>query len=137
MAGVAVVALTGCGQQPAGDNAVNAGAEAANTAEPAATENGAETASNAAVPAAAAPAAGDAPTKEFLVGSWGENGDCSLPIEFKADGSMVGPFEKWELNGAELTMVGNPEKFVLSVVDDKTMTSRINGTGEPHKLTRC
>lgn len=34
-------------------------------------------------------------------------------------------------------MVGLPGTFDLKVVDDKTMEARADGTGEPHKLTRC
>lgn len=91
----------------------------------------------AAAAAAAAPAAGAAPTREFIVGKWGEDGDCKLAIDFKADGSMDGPVEKWEFKDGKLTMVGLPGTFDLKVVDDKTMESRADGTGEPHKLTRC
>lgn len=87
--------------------------------------------------AVATPAKGAAPTKEFMVGSWGDNGDCGMAISFKADGSMVGPFEKWELDSGVLTMVGNPQKMHLTVVDGKTMESRLDGTGSPRKLTRC
>jgi hypothetical protein len=86
--------------------------------------------------AAATPGAGTAPTKEFMVGKWGEDGDCALAIGFNADGTMDGPFDGWELNGAELTMVGNPQKMTLSVIDANTMESRLEG-GKPNKLTRC
>lgn len=106
--------------------------EAASPAETAAASDAAA----AAVPPPAAP--GGAPDKAFMAGSWGDNGDCALAIEFKADGSMVGPFEKWELDDqGVLTMVGNDQKMHLKVIDEKTMESRIGGTGEPHKLTRC
>ena len=90
--------------------------------------------------AAAAPAtaeAGSAPSREFMVGKWGEGGDCTLAIDFKADGTMDGPVEKWELEDGKLTMVGLPQKMHLKVIDDKTMESRIDGTGDPDKLTRC
>jgi hypothetical protein len=139
LVGIAMIAVTACGKSESADNATNA-AEPANAVEATdAVGNAAETAGNGAESStvAATPAAGAAPTKEFLVGKWGDNGDCTLAIEFKADGTMVGPFDRWELNGSELTMVGDPDKIVLTVVDDKTMTSRRNGTGEPHKLNRC
>ncbi len=86
--------------------------------------------------AAATPAKGAAPTKEFMVGKWGEAGECDMALGFKADGTMDGPFDGWSLSGNELTMVGNPQKITLTVVDDKTMESR-NGDGAPRKLTRC
>jgi hypothetical protein len=101
-------------------------------------------ASEAATPDAAAPApadaaaAGGAPTKDFMVGKWGDNGDCALAIEFKADGSMVGPVDKWELDDkGVLTMVGLPQKMHLKVIDSDNMESRLDGTGEPRKINRC
>jgi hypothetical protein len=104
----------------------------------------ADLASEAATPepaAAAAPTgpveAGAKPTKEFMVGKWGEDGDCTLAIDFKADGSMDGPVEKWNLEDGKLEMVGMPQRMHLTVIDDKTMESRIDGTGDPRKLTRC
>jgi hypothetical protein len=30
-----------------------------------------------------------------------------------------------------------PQRMHLTVIDDKTMESRIDGTGDPRKLTRC
>ncbi len=101
-----------------------------------------EAATPAPEPAAAAPAgaaaftAGEAPSKDFILGKWGEDGDCQLAIEFKADGSMVGPFEKWSLENGELLMEGNPQKMKMTVVDANTMESRI-GDNAPHKVTRC
>jgi len=117
----AALLLAGCGEKQ--DAAAPAKAEADAAASPAA--------------AAAAPAAGGAPTKEFMVGKWGEDGECELAIDFKADGTMVGPVDKWELEDGKLTMVGLPQKMHLKVIDDKTMESRLDGTGEPRKLTRC
>lgn len=127
----AAVSLAACGGKPAAEEAKNdtaAPAEnAAAAAEPATTET-----------AAATPAAGAAPTKEFMVGKWGQDGDCQMAIDFKADGSMVGPVDKWELDGnGVLTMVGLPQKMHLTVVDDKTMESRLDGKNPPDRLTRC
>lgn len=126
------VSLVACGGKTDPDqgaaNAAEATAEAANAEEAAAP----------AAATAATPAAGAAPTKDYMVGKWAEAGDCgTMAIEFKADGSMVGPVDRWELNGAELTMVGLPQKMVLSVVDDKTMESRLDGKDPARKLTRC
>ncbi len=107
-------------------------------------------ASEAATPDAAAPvpaaadaspasaAAGSVPTRDFMVGKWGDNGDCALAIEFKADGSMIGPVDKWELDDkGVLTMVGMPQKMHLKVIDSDNMESRLDGTGEPRKINRC
>jgi hypothetical protein len=127
----AALALAACGGQPA-DKA--AGTETAAKMEEAPAKAEAATESV----AAATPAAGAAPTREFMVGKWGESGDCVLAFTFNADGSITdGPADRWELAGNELTLVGMPQKMVLSVVDDKTMESRLDGTGSPRKLTRC
>ena len=125
----AALSLAACGGKTGADEAAN------NTA--AAPENSAAAEPAGTAVAAATPAAGKAPTKEFMVGKWGQDGDCALAIDFKADGSMVGPVDRWELNGAELTMVGLPQKMILSVVDDKTMESRLDGKEPPDRLTRC
>jgi hypothetical protein len=105
-------------------------------------------ASEAATPDAAAPvpaaadaapaAAGGVPDKAFMVGKWGDAGDCQMAIDFKADGSMEGPVDKWELDDkGVLTMVGMPQKMHLKVIDQDTMESRLDGTGEPRKINRC
>lgn len=127
----AALSLAACGGKTGTDEATNNAA--------AAPENSAAAdVDPAPAPAPAAVAeAGKAPTKEFMVGKWGQDGDCALAVEFKADGSMVGPVERWELNGAELTMVGLPQKMILSVVDDKTMESRLDGKEPADRLTRC
>lgn len=122
LAAVAALSLTACKSET-----TDTTAEATTASEPAAT-------TAAAAPVAAAP--GSKPTKDFMVGKWGEEGDCNLAIEFKADGTMVGPFEKWNLEDGVLEMVGNPQKISLTVVDDKTMESQI-GNDPKHKLTRC
>jgi len=113
----AAVLLAGCGSKQ-------------DAAEPAKAET-------AAASAATGPAAGGAPTRDFMVGKWAEDGECDLAIDFKADGSMVGPVDEWELEDGKLTMVGLPQKMHLRVIDDRTMESRVDGTGDPRKLTRC
>ena len=76
------------------------------------------------------------PTKEFIVGKWGEDGDCALAIDFKADGTMDGPFDGWTWDGKDLAMPPNPAKMTLTVIDAKTKESRHEGD-KPRKLTRC
>lgn len=128
MAGVAtLVVLAGCGEK-AEDQVATAAAT------PTAEANAAPAAAAAAP--AAVPAAGTPPTKEFIVGKWGEAGDCALAIDFKADGTMDGPFDGWSWDGKDLTMPPNPAKMTLTVVDAKTMESRREGD-KPRKLTRC
>jgi hypothetical protein len=127
--GIALL-LAGCSKSGSG--------EAAATPSAAASEAPAsEAAAPAAATAAPAAEAGKVPAKDFVVGKWAENGECDMAIQFNADGSMVGPFDKWELDNGVLTMVGNPQKMHLTVVDADTMASRLDGTGAPRKLTRC
>ena len=130
LAATAAMALSACSKSKTADEAA-APADAAAAAAPA---------GDAAAPAAAAaaaPAAGAAPTREFMVGSWGTDGDCEMAIGFKADGSMDGPFDGWKLEGNVLTMIGNPQTSALTVVDDKTLSAKNSESGKTFKLTRC
>ena len=134
-AAAALLILSGCGGQAGNDSTANAGSEA-NQAAAAGNEAEAAPADNAT--ASAAPvAAGGAPTREFVVGRWGEAPNCDLAIEFRADGTMDGPFDGWSLEGNQLTMVGNPQAMTLTVIDQNTMESRLGGTGDPTRLMRC
>lgn len=137
LASGAVLIFTACGGSAENVTVANAAGDAErNAAAPVSAENQAAPAlKNAAAPAAAATASA-APTRDYIVGKWGEKGDCALAIEFRADGTMIGPFERWELDGAKLTMVGAREVMTLSVVDQNTMESRL-GTAAPRRITRC
>jgi len=129
----AALALAGCKQGEADDaTAVPSEAAATAQAEPAGEPAG----EGAAAGTAAAFTPGEAPSKEFMVGKWAEKDQCDLAIDFKADGTMIGPFEKWNLADGELEMVGNPQKIKLKVVDRDTMESR-NGDDAPRTLVRC
>ena len=107
----------------------------------AATETPAAPAEAPAAAEAAAPAgpavAGAKPTKDFVTGKWGEDGDCTLAIDFKADGTTDGPFGNWNLEDGVLSMADAPQKMHVTIVDDNTMESRLDGTGDPKKMTRC
>ena len=124
VAATAALALAACSESKTADDAAKTAAAApAADAAPAA--------------AAGAPPVGTAPTKEFMVGSWGTDGDCELAIGFKADGTMDGPFDGWKLDGNVLTMIGNPQTSTLEVIDDKTLSAKNSETGKTYKLTRC
>lgn len=87
---------------------------------------------------AAVPAKGEPPTREFMVGVWAEPGkSCAAAMDFKADGTLIGPFPRWELNDGVLTMAGNRQKIWLTVVDKDTMQSRRSETDPPRTLKRC
>lgn len=85
------------------------------------------------------PLKGKPPTRAFLIGVWAEKGkSCEAGIDFKPDGTMIGPFPRWELNDdGELTMVGNRQKIWLAVVDKNTMHSRRSEKDPPRTLKRC
>lgn len=81
--------------------------------------------------------AGQPPSNEFLVGTWGEGDGCELPINFQADGTIKdGPFDKWTLTDGELVM-DEAVKIKLTVVDEKTMDSVADGSTDTRTLKRC
>lgn len=85
----------------------------------------------------AAPAKGEKPNKEFLVGKWGTNGDCTLAIDLRADGTSDGPFGKWSYTDGVISFPEDPEfKVNVTVIDSKTMEST-NGEGKTAQMTRC
>jgi len=87
---------------------------------------------------AAAFTVGEAPSKAFMVGIWGEGEGCELPINFQADGTTKdGPFEKWDIQDGKLVMEGAPQKMKLKIVDEKTMESQIEGSDKTRTLKRC
>lgn len=130
LAATAALSLAACGKSETGPT--DATAEASTRASAPASEPAAV-----ALPAAASAEPGSAPTKEFLIGKWAEAGECELALQFNPDGTMVGPFERWTLDAGVLAMEGNPSKIHLKVVDQDAMESRLDGTGDPHKLIRC
>jgi hypothetical protein len=87
----------------------------------------------------AVPAKGKPPTREYFVGVWAEQGkSCETALDFKADGTLIGPFPRWELSDeGELTMTGNRQKIFLTVLDANTMQSRRAPTDPPRVLKRC
>ncbi len=116
---------------------VLAGCGSADKPEAAATEAPAATEAAPATTAAAAPAKGDKPTKEFVVGKWGNDGDCALAFDLKADGTSDGPFGNWTYADGVIGFADAPEmKITVTVADDKTMNT-MNAQGGKHQMTRC
>lgn len=72
-----------------------------------------------------------------MVGKWGEDGDCVMAIDVKADGTTDGPFGNWNLEDGVLTMADAPQKVHLTVVDEKTIDSKFDGKGASKMMTRC
>lgn len=80
---------------------------------------------------------GQAPSKPFVVGTWGEGADCVKPVKFQADGTIDhGPFPTWDLRDGILTMKGAKNRMKLKVVDEKTMELQIEKE-KPVRLRRC
>ena len=83
-----------------------------------------------------APAKGETPSREFVVGKWGTNGDCTLAIDLRPDGSSDGPFGAWTYSDGVISFPDDPEfKVSVTVIDDKTMQSA-NGD-KISTMTRC
>lgn len=131
---VAALALAGCAGQtkPAAetsDAAVSSTVASETTSTQAATTTtGAQ---------AAAPAKGEKPNRDFVVGKWGTDGDCEFAIDLRADGTSDGPFGNWSYSDGAISFADAPElKVNVTVVDDKTMAS-VNSDGKSSTMTRC
>jgi hypothetical protein len=133
LAATFALGLAGCGSS---DKPGAPASEAPKMAEAAPTASAPAPAASAAAPAAA-PAKGEKPTKEFVVGNWGNDGDCALAMELKADGTSDGPFGNWAYSDGVITFPEAPEmKITVTVADAKTMDS-VNAQGGKHQMTRC
>lgn len=132
----AALGLAACGGTASNEVAANDAAPPAENIVLPADENVAAPAPAGNETAAATPAAGAAPTREFVVGRWGDSGDCTLAIDFRADGTTDGPFGNWTLEGNRLSMADNPQVMTVTVIDQNTMESRLEG-GPPRRMTRC
>jgi len=125
---IAVLALAGCGGQgkPA--------AEATAAASSAPTSSSAP--SQVATTPATAPAKGDTPSKQFLIGKWGTNGDCTMAIDLRSDGTSDGPFGNWTYSDGVIGFVDEPDfKVTVTVIDNTSMQS--TNDGKTATMTRC
>lgn len=133
LAATAALSLVGCGAQttsgtPAADTATSS---AAPTAAPA-------TSSEAAGASAGAPVAGAKPSRAFVVGKWGTDGDCELAIDLRPDGTSDGPFGNWAYEDGVISFPDDPEfKVSVTVVDENTMTSTNSSSEKTSTMTRC
>jgi hypothetical protein len=83
-------------------------------------------------------AKGDKPTRNFVVGKWGTDGDCTLAIDLRPDGSSDGPFGAWLYSDGVISFPEAPELTVnVTVVDDETMQSTNGDNGKTTQMTRC
>lgn len=102
------------------------------------TSTSASTASSSEVTTSPAVASGkgDKPTRDFVIGKWGTNGDCALAIDLRADGTSDGPFGKWSYSDGVISFDEEPDfKVNVTVLDENTMES--TNEGKTTKMTRC
>ena len=104
VAAVAVLALTACSHEtnPAAtaSNAPSSSATTSSATSEAASSMTSAPTSSAASTSSGMPTKGEQPTKEFLYGKWGTDGDCELAIDLRPDGTSDGPFGNWTYTDA-------------------------------------
>ena len=121
----ALLALAACGGQTKSvDDAPASSAQAAASSEVVTTPP-------------AAPVKGEKPTRDFLVGKWGTDGDCTLAIDLRPDGTSDGPFGNWSYDDGVIGFVDEPDfKVNVTVIDGTSMRST-NADGKAATMTRC
>lgn len=143
---VTVLALAACGgpskpaAEPSSAAASTVTSSQATTSESASSEPTTSEATTSAVPASPAPAAaqGEKPSREFVIGKWGTNGDCALAIDLRPDGTSDGPFGNWAYGDGVISFPEEPDfKVSVTVLDDNTMESTNATSDKVTKMTRC
>lgn len=118
----AVLVLAACGGQPKSGTA-----SSAPPAPP----------SSSAPPPPAVPVKGQTPDRDFVIGKWGTDGDCTLAIDLRPDGTSDGPFGTWTYADGAITFAEAPDLTIeVTVIDGRTMAST-NGEGKTSTMTRC
>jgi hypothetical protein len=79
--------------------------------------------------------------EQFLVGRWGDNGDCSKDVVLNADGSFTsysGGEGRWSLNGSTMRMAGrqSTQELELELIDQNTVRIT-NPDGSVGTSQRC
>jgi hypothetical protein len=79
--------------------------------------------------------------REFLVGRWGDNGDCSKDVTLNADGSFTsysGGEGQWSLEGTTMRMAGkqSTQALQLELIDQNTIRIT-NPDGSVGTSQRC
>jgi hypothetical protein len=84
------------------------------------------------------PAKGEKPGREFLIGKWGTDGDCTMAIDLRPDGTSDGPFGNWAYSDGVISFPEEPDfKVNVTVIDHDTMRSTNATTDKPSTMTRC
>jgi hypothetical protein len=77
----------------------------------------------------------------MLVGRWGDNGDCSQPIELFANGTFRGAngsTGNWRVSGNRLTMSGSSRSLTMQLLEVTPRRVRVrDSNGNVGVSTRC
>ncbi|WP_293305366.1 hypothetical protein [Mycolicibacterium sp.] len=83
------------------------------------------------------PSKGDTPTRDFVIGKWGTNGNCESSLDLRADGTTDGPVGDWTYSDGVIGFTDVPElRVTVTVIDDESMDST-NADGDKAIMTRC
>jgi len=134
---VAVLALAACTLQAPQQQQQQSGAA---TTTPAASPSS-KPGPDAAVVTTPAPAPTPVINRQFMIGRWGDNGDCTKDIVINADGSFTsysGGEGQWSLNGATLRLEGKNGAYDLQLALISQDALRItNPDGSVGTSQRC
>ena len=73
-----------------------------------------------------------------MIGKWGTNGDCTMAIDLRPDGTSDGPFGNWQYSDGVISFPEEPDfKVNVTIIDDKTMESTNATNPKAAKMTRC
>ncbi len=140
----AALALAGCGSRttaaPASDTSASSMVTSSAATSSAATSSAEAVTTTSAAPAspAAAPAPGETPPREFVIGKWGTDGDCEMAVDLRADGTSDGPFGDWTYNNGVIGFVEEPDfQVTVTVIDENTMESTNPTSEKTTQMTRC
>jgi hypothetical protein len=79
--------------------------------------------------------------REFLIGAWSDQGDCSTTVAFTADGGYAtadGAEGQWSLAGDTLTLSGEAGATRLTIIPIDHDTMEVIGEDGSHdRSTRC
>jgi hypothetical protein len=79
--------------------------------------------------------------REFLIGTWSDQGDCSTTVAFTADGGYAtadGAEGQWSLTGDTLTLSGEAGATRLTIIPiDRNTMEVIGEDGSHDRSTRC
>lgn len=88
-----------------------------------------------------APTARQAVDREFLIGTWSDQGDCSSTVAFTADGGYAtadGAEGQWSLAGDTLTLSGEAGSTTMTIIPIDRNTMEVVGEDGSHdRSTRC